>query len=182
MYDIGQPLFITFRLHGSLPVNRSFTAANVTSGEAFAAMDRLLDQARSGPTFLRQPAIAEVVVESIHIGAGLGHFDTHSWVVMPNHVHLLITPQIGVSRLLDSLKSATGRRANVLLNRTGQPFWQNESYDRLVRDDDEFRRLSRYIEHNPVKAGLVVNAEEFVFSSARRPERPPQPTGPPYIA
>jgi hypothetical protein len=62
---IGQPLFVTFPLYGSLPANRPFPASNLTSGEAFVTLDRLLDQARRGPTFLRQPDIAQLVLASI---------------------------------------------------------------------------------------------------------------------
>ena len=54
-----------------------------------------------------------------------------------------------------------------MLGFTGQPFWQDESYDRLVRDGEEFQRIVRYIETNPVNAGLVAMPEEFPWSSAR---------------
>jgi putative transposase len=174
VYAIGQPLFVTFRLHGSLPANRPFPSSNLTSGEAFIAMDRLLDQARSGPTFLREPAIARLVLASIEYGAGLEHYQMHSFVIMPNHVHLLLTPQVSVSKLLGSLKAATARLANLLLQRCGQPFWQEESYDHLVRSGDEFRRIQRYIENNPVSACLAARPEEYAWSSAGRPARPPQ--------
>ncbi len=53
-------------------------------------MDRLLDQGATGPTFLRQPAIAELVRNSIQYGAQLGDYKMHAWVIMPNHVHLLL--------------------------------------------------------------------------------------------
>jgi hypothetical protein len=52
VYGNGQPLFVTFCLHGSLPENRKF-AEGITSGEAFVAMDRLVDNARTGPFYLR---------------------------------------------------------------------------------------------------------------------------------
>ncbi len=180
LYVLDQPLFITFRLHDSLPSHRPFPSSHETSGKAFAAMDRLLDQARCGPTFLRQPAIAQRVLASIEYGAGRGDYQLHAWVIMPNHVHLLITPRISVPKLLGSLKSVTGKRANLLLGRTGRPFWQDESYDHLVRNDEEFRRIERYIENNPMTAGLAVTPEEYVWSSAGRPERPPQSEGPPH--
>jgi REP-associated tyrosine transposase len=51
---------------------------------------------------------------------------------------------------------------------TGKPFWQDESYDRLVRDAAEFERIRHYIEYNPVRAGLVELPEEYPWSSARR--------------
>ena len=54
-----------------------------------------------------------------------------------------------------------------MLGLTGQPFWQDESYDRLVRNDLEFERIVNYIERNPVTAGLVLTPEEFPWSSAR---------------
>jgi len=182
LYVIGQPLFVTFRLYDSLPANRAFPSANLTSGEAFVAMDRLLDQARSGPMFLRQPAIAQLVFESIQYGVAIGHYDLHAFAIMSNHVHLLITPHINVSKLLCSLKAATAKRANRLLARAGQPFWQDESYDRLVRDGEEFRRIRRYIEYNPVAAGLAIRPEEYSWSSAGRPERPPQAESLPHLA
>ena len=53
-YETGQSVFLTWRLHDSLPCHRAFPAATVNSGQAFAAMDRLLDEARSGPFYLRQ--------------------------------------------------------------------------------------------------------------------------------
>jgi putative transposase len=171
---IGQPLFVTFRLRDSLPTSRPFPAPTLTSGKAFLVMDRLLDEARRGPTFLRKHPIAELVVASLHYGAKIEHYDLHSWVIMPNHVHLLLTPLVSVSKLLGSLKAATARRANVLLQRTGQPFWQDESYDHLVRNGDEFQRIQRYIENNPVRAGLSGMPREYLWSSARWRETPPQ--------
>ncbi|MEX2261754.1 MAG: transposase [Bryobacteraceae bacterium] len=178
---IGQPLFVTFRLHDSLPAHRPFPAAHLTSGQAFVTMDRVLDQARCGPTFLRQPAIAQLVLDAIEYGAEIGHYEMHSWVIMPNHVHLLLTPHVSVSKLLGSLKAATAKRANLLLRRTGRPFWQDESYDHLVRSGEEFRRIQRYIANNPVTAGLATRPEEYAWSSARRPGRPPQAEGLPHF-
>jgi REP element-mobilizing transposase RayT len=164
-HAIGQPIFLTWRLHGSLPANRSFPSA-ITSGQAFVAMDRLLDNARTGPLYLRQPELAAMVVEAIRYRHDLEHYQLHAYVVMANHVHLLITPHVEVSRLMQSLKRFTAREGNRMLGLTGQPFWQDESYDRLVRDDTEFQRIVRYIEMNPVKAGLAANPEDFPWSSA----------------
>jgi REP element-mobilizing transposase RayT len=85
---------------------------------------------------------------------------------MPNHVHLLVTPLVNSSQWLGPLKGFTGHRANQILNRRGVPFWQDESYDRLVRDDEGFRRVQHYIEFNPVTAGLAASPQEFRWSSA----------------
>ena len=86
---------------------------------------------------------------------------------MPNHVHLLITPLEAVSKLMQSLKRFTAGEGNRMLGLTGQPFWQDESYDRLVRNEAEFDRIVRYIEWNPVTVGLSATPEEFQWSSAR---------------
>jgi REP element-mobilizing transposase RayT len=148
-------------------VNRSFPGA-ATAGEAFLAMDRLLDNARTGPMFLRQPEIATLVVEALKFRElDLRHFRLHSYVVMSNHVHVLVTPTVPVSKLMQSLKRYTALQANRILGLTGKPFWQDESYDRVVRDAIEFQRIARYIEMNPVQAGLASTPGEFPWSSAK---------------
>jgi REP element-mobilizing transposase RayT len=165
LHVIGEPLFVTFRLHGSLPAGREFRGESMTSGRAFVCMDRLLDNSRTGPMYLRLPDVANLVADSIHQGANNAYL-LHTWVVMPNHVHLLITPQCPVPEIMRHLKGSTAREANRLLGRTGTPFWQQESYDRLVRNPEEFRRIEKYIIQNPVKAGLAASIEEYRWSSA----------------
>ncbi len=134
-------------------------------------MDRYLDAARSGPMFLRQQSVAQIVVNSLYKGEQLGHYRLHAWVVLANHVHVLLTPHIHASRLIASLKGTSARHANKLLGRTGESFWQSESYDHWVRNDQEFQRICSYIENNPVRAGLVPEPAAFVWSSAHmRPD------------
>jgi len=129
-------------------------------------MDRYLDVARSAPVFLRQEAIAGLVVEALFQGVELGHYRLRSFVVMADHVHVLLLPLVMPRRLVKSLKGHTAREANRLLGRTGEPFWQRESYDHAVRDSGELTRIEAYIEKNPVKAGLVERAEDYGWSSA----------------
>ena len=108
------------------------------------------------------------MVDALHYReTELRHYVLHAYVVMPNHVHMLITPVIEVPRIMKSLKAFTGRAANLLLDRTGLPFWQREFYDHWVRDG-EFERIARYIENNPVKAGLATEPHLFARSSAAR--------------
>jgi putative transposase len=169
LYEIGKPLFLTWRLYGSLPSNRAFPETVLTSGQAFITLDRLLDEGRTGPLYLRIPEIARTVIESIEYHAAvLKRYDMHAFVVMPNHVHLLLTPQVVLPRLTRTLKSFTAKRANQALGLTGRPFWQEESYDRLVRNQKEFDRIAYYIEQNPVRAGLVKDASDYPWSSAGR--------------
>jgi REP element-mobilizing transposase RayT len=167
VYEIEHPIFLTWRLHDSLPPNRAFAAGTLASGQAFVVMDRLLDEARSGPFYLRQPAIADMIVEAIQYNATiLGHYVLHAFVVMPNHVHLLASPAVALPKLMKSLKGITAKRANALLALTGRPFWQEESYDHLVRHAGEFEKIRNYIEGNPVRAELVTSASEYRWSSA----------------
>ena len=85
-------------------------------------MDRLLDHARTGPLYLSRPDIAQLVIDALQYGQNsLHHYTWHAFVVMPNHVHLLITPQVEVPKLLRSLKGITGKRANSILGLTGRP-------------------------------------------------------------
>lgn len=132
-------------------------------------MDRLLDQAATGPVYLRRPDLAQLMVDTIHYQAdSLDNYCLHAYAIMSNHVHLLVTPKVAVPRLTHSLKSFTASAANRILGVKGRSFWQDESYDRLVRNRVEFERIQKYIEWNPVKAGLVALPEEFPWSSASR--------------
>jgi REP element-mobilizing transposase RayT len=163
---VGHPVFVTFRLHGSLPANRIFAPEPLSSaGKAFAALDRLLDTSTTGPLFLRQPEIARMIVAALQHGdKQLHRYELHAFVVMPNHVHLLATPHMPATQWLGPLKGFTSHQGNRLLGSHGS-FWQDESYDHLVRAG-EFERIRGYIELNPVKAGLALLPEEFPWSSA----------------
>jgi putative transposase len=164
----GVPTFVTWRLWGSLPAERVFEREHLSSGEAFVAWDRLLDTARSGPLYLRQEEIAAMVAKQLHDVASDGHCSLHAHVIMPNHVHLLCTPVVSLPELVRRIKGPTAHFANAILARRGERFWQEEYFDRIVRNADEFSRIQRYIEWNPVKAGLVARPEGFRWSSAWR--------------
>jgi REP element-mobilizing transposase RayT len=128
-------------------------------------MDRLLDGCATGPAYLKMTRIAEVVEQGIRRGEGVEYL-LHAWVIMPNHVHLLITPRIEMREVMRRMKGRTAREANLVLGRTGVAFWQDESYDRVVKDGEEFRRVEGYILRNPVRAGLAREVEEYRWSSA----------------
>jgi putative transposase len=165
-YPQDRWLFLTWHLHGSLRPSPFPPPHKVLAGEAFVLMDRELDTARSGPLFLSQDAVASLVATSLYRGVQLGHYELAAFVIMANHVHVLLLPKIAASRLMKSLKGATAREANRLLGRTGRPFWQKESYDHWVRNELEWRRIVAYIENNPVKAGMVSQAGDYRWSSA----------------
>ena len=135
----------------------------------FVWADRYLDTTREGPVYLRDERIARVVVDALHHAEReLRYYDLHAYVLMANHVHVLVTPLVRPEKFLRSIKSYTAKEANKILGRTGEPFWQRESYDHCVRDDREWVRIHDYIVNNPVKAGLVERPEDWRWSSASR--------------
>ena len=89
----GEYLFVTWRLHGSLPVAQP-EVIYATPGHAFAAHDRALAQSH-GTLLLSDTRVARQVVEAIRNGESQKrYYELHAWVVMPNHVHLLILPPV----------------------------------------------------------------------------------------
>ena len=163
----GRYLFVTWRLHGSLPLERP-DALYATPGHAFVAMDRALARNQANP-WLSDTQVARQVVEAIqHAELQKGFYELQAWVLMPNHVHLLILPQVALPQITHWIKGRTARGANQVLDRSGEPFWQDESYDRWVRNEKEFHRIVAYIEENPVAAGLAPTAEAWPWSSASR--------------
>jgi putative transposase len=157
----GAELFITFRLHGTLPITSG------RDGRTFAAADRALEGTTFGPSWLKQPRIAECVTQTIQDGERVrALYGLVAFVVMPNHVHLLIEPRAPAPKITQFVKGVSAKRANELLNRTGHPFWQAESFDRWVRSNDERSNIIRYIEFNPVRANLAPEPQLFRYSSA----------------
>ena len=119
-----------------------------------------------GECWLRQPAIADLMEGALRFFDGQ-RYGLAAWVVMPNHVHLLV--EIWETPLADLVKSWKGfvaREANKLLRRRG-PFWEREYLDTIIADEAHRRTAARYIESNPVKAGLAREAKAWPWSSAR---------------
>ena len=138
--------FVTFRLFDSLPAD----LARIRGGKPVETeLDRGL-----GSAHLARKEIGDLVFNAIRVFHG-ERYILHSACVMPNHVHAVFRTMPGV-RLRDvmhSWKGFTAHRANQMLGRQG-PFWQRESYDRLIRDENEFKRANEYVLANPKKAGL----------------------------
>ena len=184
----GASYFVTFRLADSLPreaVMKLKLERQMILQHALAArrpltwheeqqlfawyadrVEAFLD-AGNGACWLRTPEIAGIVAGALNFFAG-DRYDLAAWVVMPNHVHAIFRPLTGhsVSVILHSWKSFTSVEANRRLHRTGQHFWQKESYDHWIRDDEERARLCHYVTDNPVKARLCNRPEDWPWSSA----------------
>jgi len=163
-------IFITWRLYGSLPVGFSQHLRKLQneSRKQFLAADLKLDGGSIGPHWLNDPEIARCTVDAIKRGADLGHYVLRAYVVMPNHVHLLLDPILSLRKLTSWIKGVSARHSNVKLGRTGKPFWQDESFDHWIRNPGQFARTKNYIENNPVKAGLCSNPQDWPWSSAHR--------------
>ncbi len=179
----GATLFLTTRLHDSLPIEaiqrlRDETQLRLQVIEAtadpaeksdllyregkryFGRFDDLLDAATHGPDWLHDPQIARIVCDALHNRDGKT-YDLVAYCVMPNHLHIVLTPLLrdaenyySISRIMHVMKGYTAYEANKVLGRKGT-FWQAESYDHYVRDAAELQRIVYYVINNPVKAGLV---------------------------
>ncbi len=119
--------------------------------------------------------IAELVVGTFFKYRDAGEFEFHEYVVMPNHVHLLLSigEQQQLSRVIQLIKGGFSHslRENGIVFRA---VWEQRYYDRRVRDENEFAELARYIRENPVRKHLAERAEDYSYSSAGRGLKPPQ--------
>jgi REP element-mobilizing transposase RayT len=172
----GATYAATFRLADSLPqsavnrlklklesIERKFARGSesldlhertIRSKQQTEAYMQILDECH-GECLFRQEAAAEVVANA------LKHFDgtryrLFAWCVMPNHVHTVVQPLTGhgLSSVLHSWKSFTANQVNRLLGRSGK-LWQAESYDHLIRDEQDFAHHVWYVRNNPAATGLM---------------------------
>ena len=151
---------------GGLPGMAARLCERSLAGD-FAAADRELDCTSSGPCWLGHPQVAECVTETIRRGEEVRSlYGLVAYVVMPNHVHLLIDPRCPAPKITQFVKGVSAKQANELLRRTGQPFWQDESFDHWVRSAKEKNNIIRYIEFNPVRANLALEPRLFRYSGA----------------
>ena len=183
----GASYFVTFRLADSLPrevlmrfeAEQAAALRNLSSKPApkkvaeiqrdlRRKIERHLD-AGMGACWFRRPEIADTAAEAITHFDGI-QYVLDDWVIMPNHVHLVLwpMPNFTLSNILKSRKQRIARRANLILGRTGSVFWQPESYDHWIRNDEEKARIRRYIRANPVKSGLCTTPEAWRWGSAFR--------------
>lgn len=176
----GRTYFVTFRLADSLPrkvreaiqeEKREWLQRNGLDNEAkidslpefkqrqfrsqfSSKVEALLDQGL-GDCTLGDPENSGIVAEAFQF-FDKERYHLDSFVIMPNHVHLLVCPlrPHKLSKLLQSWKRHSAREINRKLNRTGQTFWLDENFDHIVRSWEQLERFRRYIQLNPVRAGL----------------------------
>lgn len=163
--------FVTFRLVDSMPqsVLDKWRQESDDDEDFRKKIEKYLD-AGSGCCWLRIPEVAQVVADAIKFFDGK-RYKLRAWVIMPNHAHILLVLKEGehLPKIMHSIKSFSAQEANKIMGRTGQ-FWQHESFDRYIRDNKHFASVVKYIEENPVNAGLCTLPEEWEFSSAYKGE------------
>ncbi len=165
--------FISFRLYDSVPkeviLRWKEQLANERDFEQSSKLLKLLDQyedAGKGACYLNDERIAKLVQNALLFHDGK-RYRLLSWCIMPNHVHVLILKNDGItlSSILHSWRSFTSHKANEILGRTGD-FWMKDYFDRFIRDESHLNNTIQYIENNPVKAGLAKEPEDWPWSSA----------------
>lgn len=167
------PVFVTFRLTDSLP--HEVVAPLIAARDRFLVhypkpwddatedefhrlfsvkLDAYLD-AGHGSCVLRDPAAVRIVAERLH-HFDAQRYDLHSYVIMPNHVHVLFSPHDAktLPDLIKSWKGVSSRLIRAARLSDLNPLWQPDYFDRLIRSPQHLAKVQRYIEDNPVKATL----------------------------
>ena len=119
----GKNIFLTWRLYGSLPMiflEQLHRDNNLKQGKKFLCLDRKLDGEGFGPVWLRDRRIARIVVDSIASVAQQGWCIVNSFVVMPNHVHLMLEPKTELRLVMRAIKGPTARVCNEFLGQVNR--------------------------------------------------------------
>ncbi len=197
---IGATFFITFRLYGSLPVavlkkindkyeekikkaysdKEDFKQERLDAIELeyFEEFDDALHQIKTGPKWLRETNVAQILEKELKKYDGV-FYKLITYCIMPNHVHILIDTSIQLSEdcdpdaedfeytqvddIMRRIKGASAFRINRYLRRSGS-FWESESYDSYMRSEKDVRKRVYYTIYNPVKAGLVLGWRDWPFT------------------
>ena len=182
-YQIKESIyFITFCIAGALPAkivaeqpavrvqtlraaqqikNRARQREVVASAkhEYEKALEVQLDKPGPDHCCLADTALAAIVHSAILEIKG----ELFASCVMPSHVHLVVQTSLNLFEIIGSLKKFTARKCNILLKRKGR-FWQPESFDRIIRDEEHLCNVVAYIRNNPVKAGLVSSWDQWPWT------------------
>jgi len=164
--------FVTFMLHDAFPAKRRTEWQSILDEAKESVHRRRLEawlDRGHGECWLRRSEVASAVESSLLADDGK-RFRLQAWVLMPNHVHLIVDVwQVPLSKLLNHWKGGSAYGANQLLGRRGH-FWQKEYFDTLIRDECHLRQAIRYTENNPTRARLVRDPKAWPWSSARQRE------------
>jgi len=165
--------FVTYRLKGTLSpgeLEKLQTIKREAKREnryvkIFNKYDSLIEDPNNNIKYLRDSKIAEICKHSLHFSNGKD-YKLICYCIMPNHIHVvfeLVNQKKSIGDIMGAIKRNSAKEANKVLNRSG-PFWQAESFDRLVRDDKELYFIIKYVLLNPVNAGLVTDWNEWKYT------------------
>ena len=174
----GRTYVVTFRLYDSLPQEKLSALRKERDlwldshpepwspeqrqeyRELFSEKIQQWLDAGHGSCILRDPTLAQIVASALKHFEGQ-RYDLVAWVVMPNHVHALLTPRPGfdLGKTLHSWKSFSALEINKPIGRSGD-VWQHETYDHIVRGPDSLWHFAKYIVDNPSQAGVQVDQVE----------------------
>ena len=110
----------------------------------------------------RQPLLSlykDIIFKAIRFLDG-DKYELYAAVVLDDHVHLVISPKESLSKIMHSIKSFTAHEINKIANKKGK-LWQDENFDRVIRDEEEFLEKVNYIANNPIKGNLAERYENY---------------------
>jgi putative transposase len=164
----GVSQMVTFMLADSFPVKRRSEWQPILEEPDASARRRKLEtwlDRGHGECWLARAKVAQVVEQVLREGDGTD-FGLRAWVLMPNHIHLVVDVwTLPLSGLIKKWKGRSAQMANEVIRRAGR-FWQQDYYDTVIRDSGHLSRAIRYAEQNPVKAGLVLDSKSWGWGSA----------------
>ena len=177
-FDAGDvPQFVTWRLADAVPANLILNwkseleceTDEVKKTEIARRIEAYSDKGM-GACELRDPRAARIVQETLFRNHEVC-CQLHCWVIMPNHVHVLLTPKgLSLDGVIKRLKGASAVEVNRLLGRSGR-LWQPGYFDRLIRNSKQSEGTTNYIEWNPVKAKLIADPSLWAWSSRNQDAR-----------
>jgi len=132
--------------------------SRATSHGTFFVTSRTYNRRR----LFQKEANAQLFLETLQHYRREGRYKLHAFVVMPDHIHLLLTPQdIALERVMQLIKGGFSRRLPSKL-----PLWQRGFTDHRIRDREDFLKHRAYIHDNPVRGRLCQRPEDYPYSSA----------------
>jgi putative transposase len=119
-----------------------------------------------GAAILLTERMANLFIDVLRIYMRAKKFKVHDFVVMPNHVHVLLSlgPELSIEKAVQMMKGNFSYRAKKELGYQGE-IWQKGFSEVQVLTEDSFLRHQEYIDENPVKKGLAHSAEEYPYCS-----------------
>ena len=166
--------FITFRVKDSIPLKKllqlkiKYDKLRTTqksksdiNNNYFYEYDSLLNDFKTS-NYLDNQNLSDIVKMGLHKYDGK-EYKLFCYSIMPNHVHLLfhlLENARSISKVMQAIKRVSAYKINVVLKRKGS-FWQSESYDHILRDEDDLLNLITYTLLNPVKAGIIKNWKDY---------------------